>query len=79
VKKSEMIALISNWLLEVAPETYKSQSSIGRNIHAEDLLSTIEAAGMLPPTTATFHNEWTIKLLDCVWDDEDSEAPSTPR
>lgn len=53
MKRSEMIRLISNWLLESAPETYNMQFSYGRQLAAEDLLAKIESAGMLPPMSPT--------------------------
>lgn len=49
MKRIEMIYIISNFLLENAPETYDEQSSYGRNIDAAALLDLIEENGMTPP------------------------------
>lgn len=72
MKRSEMIREI-NWALY---GLFASTEEYARQIRAEEILKSIEEAGMMPPMTPEFEKSLTVNMNDIVgdhfsWEPED--------
>lgn len=73
MKRSDMIDIIVSWLKENT-DTDKKQSTYGIRIDANDLLSGLERAGMLPPPIGIGEeDDWGYLDYKYEWELEDEE------